>query len=188
MNSVHDSELIGEQIASALVPAESINGDDEQDTILLHKMLDNAKQYISSFSWCETILGSYCGGGVGGIFAVFFFHIRPSRPDVDRWIWVVVGDIPPAYIALTDCKSAAEAFKTYIRGMSRWVVLARKGETGTAEQGVPPVNVPATPEWAEKLDKKLYGLTLVVKPFFEDESNIVELASDCCESALLCLS
>jgi hypothetical protein len=57
--------------------------------------------------------------------------------------------------------------------MSNWVELARKGRTGTPEEGVPPVNLPATPEWAEKINQKLYGLTLAVKPFFADESSTV---------------
>jgi hypothetical protein len=173
MNSVPGSDIEGEQIASELVAAENIAGDDEQDTILLRKMSEEAKQYISSFSWCDTILDAYFGGGVGGIFAIFFFHIRPTRPEVDAWIWVVVGDIPPAYLPVADCQSPAEVFRTYIRGMNKWVELARLGQTGTADEGVPPVNVPVTPEWAEKLNQRLHGLTLAVKPFFEDASNIV---------------
>jgi hypothetical protein len=169
MNTDLTPELKGTQIASALVPAADIVGDDEQDTVLLRKMSEDAKQYISSFPWCGTILNSYFGGGVGGIFAVFFFHIRPGRSDVDPWIWTVVGDVPSAYLPVSDCESPAEVFRTYLRGMNRWVELARKGQNGTPEEGVPPVNVPATPEWAEKLDQKLYGLVLAVKPFFEDE-------------------
>jgi hypothetical protein len=106
-------------------------------------------------------------------FAVFFFHIRPGRQDVDRWIWIVVGDTPPAYLPISDCKSAAEVFTTYMRGMAKWVELARIGKEGTPEQGVPPVNVPATPEWADKLSKRLQALTVAVKPFFESESGAV---------------
>jgi hypothetical protein len=169
MNTDPTPEIMGTQIASELVPVVNIVGGDEQDTVLLRKMSEDAKEYISSFTWCETILSSHFGGGVGGIFAVFFFHIRPSRSDVDPWIWIVVGDIPSAYLPVSDCESPTEVFRTYIRGMNRWVELARKGQSGTPEQGVPPVNVPATPEWAEKLNQRLYGLTLAVKPFFEDE-------------------
>lgn len=165
----HDlTELKGMQVASELVRAADIVGDDEEDTALLRKMSEDARHYISSFAWCETILNSYFGGGVGGIFAVFLFHIRASRSNVDPWIWIVVGDIPSAYLPITDCESPVEVFRSYIRGMSRWVELARMGQTGTPEQGVPPVDVPATPEWAERLNQKLYGLTLAVKPFFED--------------------
>lgn len=167
------SELTGEQIASNLIEAAKVRGDDEFDTSLLRTMSENARRYISAFSWCETILASYFGGGVGGIFAVFFFHIQPSRPDIDAWIWVMVGDIPPAYLPLTDCKSPAEAFRTYIHGMTKWVELARKGQQGTAQQGVPPVSIPATPEWARRVNQQLYGLTLAVKPFFDKGSSSV---------------
>lgn len=163
-------EVQGEQIASDLTPSKSIVGDDEEDTVLLRALADEARRYISSFSWCKEVLQSYFGGGVGGIFGVFFFHIRPSRSDVEPWIWIIVGDIPSAYLPITDCKSPAEVFRTYIRGMSNWVELARKGKTGTPEQGVPPVDVPATPEWAETINQKLYGLTVAVQLFFEGDS------------------
>jgi hypothetical protein len=111
-------------------------------------------------------------GAWGGIFAVFFFHIRRSRVDVDPWIWIVVGDIPPSYLPLSDCESPREVFRTYIHGMSRWVEFARKGETGAPSPwDVPPVDLPPTPEWAERLNQKISGLTLAVKPFFEEESS-----------------
>ena len=62
-----------------------------------------------------------------------------------------------------------------MRGMSKWVELARQGRSGTPEDGVPPVNVPATPEWAERLEPRLYSLTLIVIPFVvkTDESSLV---------------
>jgi hypothetical protein len=173
MKAFPDSELRGELIASELIPSGDISGDDEQDTTLLRAMSGDAKEYISSFSWCGTILSSFFGGGVGGIFAVFLFHIRSTRPGMDPWIWVVVGDIPSAYLRVADCQSPAEVFRTYVRGMRKWVELARQGQTGTPAQGVPPVNVTATPEWAEKINQRLNGLTLAVKPLFEDESNVV---------------
>jgi hypothetical protein len=171
MNSV-PIEVKGKEVALGLVPSGSIVGDDEEDTALLRVMFDAARQYISSFSWCEAVLDSYFGGGVGGIFAVFFFHIRCSRVDVDPWIWIVVGDIPPAYLPLSDCDSPREVFRTYIHGMSRWVEFARKGQPGAATpRDVPPIDVPPTTEWAERLNQKIYGLTLAVQPFFEEESS-----------------
>jgi len=167
-------EYKGKKVALDLVSSKSILGDDDQDTALLRKMFAGAREYISSFSWCEDILDSYFGGGVGGIFAIFFFHIRGSRADVDPWIWIVVGDIPPAYLPLSDCESPAQVFRTYVDGMSRWVEFARKGWQGaTSPPDVPPVNLPPTPEWAERISQKLCGLTLAVKPFFEEEPGTV---------------
>ena len=170
MNTV-PIERQGQQVASDLTSAKSIVGGDEQDTFLLRTMAEDAERYISSFPWCEAVLESYFGGGVGGIFAVFFFHIRPSRPNVEPWIWIIVGDIPPAYLPFSDCKTPAEVFRTYMRGMSNWVELARQGQRGSPEQGVPPIDVPATPERAERLSQRLQGLMLAVKPFFEGEPN-----------------
>jgi len=166
--STESIDSAGIQIASGLVPSQQIVGDDEMDTVLLRKMAADADVFIRSFPWCTSVLESYFGDGIGGIFAIFFFHIRPSRPDVDSWIWIMIGDVPPAYLPLTDCDSPAAAFRTYMRGMSKWVELARKGQVGIPNEGVPPVNVPSTPEWAERVNQKLYGLTLTVQPLFED--------------------
>ena len=174
MDESTNSEGAGEQVASELMPTARISGDDESDTILLPQMSEEARRYIGGFSWCTEILESYFGGGIGGIFAVFLFKIRPSRQGVDEWIWIVVGDIPPAYIPLADCKSPRGAFKTYVHGMTKWVELARQGKTGTPDQGMPPVKLPATPEWAEKINQKLYGLTLTVKSLFEISDQAAE--------------
>ena len=173
MHSSLPTESEGERIASDLVSTKDISGDDEEDTTLLRKMSEDARRYISSFAWCDAILSSYFGGGLGGVFAVFLFHIRPGLPSVDPWIWVAVGDVPAAYLPVSDCKSPVEFFRTYIRGMSKWVELARFGRVGTPEDGVPPVNALPTPERAEDLSRRLSTLRLVVQPFFESDSDIV---------------
>lgn len=166
--SIQNIEQKGLQIASGLVPAQKIVGDDQTDTALLRKMAVDAEAFARSFKWCSSVLETFWGDGIGGIFSVFLIHIRPSRADVDPWIWIMIGDVPPAYLPLTDADSPAEAYRSYMRGMSKWVELARKGRTGTPAEGVPPVNVPSTPEWAERINQKLYGLTLTVQHLFED--------------------
>jgi hypothetical protein len=169
--STESIDSAGRLVASDLVTSQKIVGDDEMDTSLLRKMAADSDVFIRSFPWCSSVLESYFGDGIGGIFAIFLFHIRPSRPDVDPWIWIMIGDVPPAYLPLTDAGSPAVAFRTYMRGMSKWVELARKGQVGTPNDGVPPVNVPSTPEWAERVSQKLYGLTLTVQHLFEAESD-----------------
>ena len=149
------------------VPVRSMRGDDGQDPALLRGMLSAAETYLRSFSWCGHVLSSFFGGGVGGVFAVFLFKIQPARPMVGSWIWVVVGDIPSACLPLEGCKSPADVFERYIWGIEKWIELAREGRVGTADDGVPPINVPATPEWADKLERSLDLLTLKVKPFFD---------------------
>jgi hypothetical protein len=150
-----------------VVPVQNMTGDDDQDTLLLGQMSLDAAAYIRSFSWCGDVLSSFFGGGVGGVFAVFLFNIRPTRPEVGSWMWIIVGDIPSAYLPIEDASTPAEVFKTYLAGMSKWVELARRGQSGTPDDGVPPVNVPATPEWAAKLEQRLNSLRLIIQPFFD---------------------
>lgn len=151
----------------SVVPVDRMAGDDEEDTKLLREMLQEARHYILSFSWCEFVLASYFGGGVRGILAIFLFHISSARPGVDKWMWVVVGDIPPAYLPLQDCASSREVFNAYIAGMKRWVELAREGREASPADCVPPVNVPPTREWAESLDRRSRSLTELLQTFFE---------------------
>ena len=87
-------------------------GNDEEDTKLLRNMAVAADEYIRSFTWCQTVLRSFFAGGVGGIFAVFLLDIAPARPEAGRWIWIVVGDVPPAYLPLEDAKTPKQVFST----------------------------------------------------------------------------
>ncbi len=167
MRGVPEFRVTGEKVASRLVRVAEMRSEEEEDTRRLTSMAEEARNYISSFSWCGGVLDSYFAGGVGGIFALFLFHIRPARSGVDRWMWVSVGDVPRAYLPLMDCSSPVEFFSGYISGMRRWVALAREGQEGTAEQGIPSVNVPATPERAEKLDQTLEGLISMIGSLFD---------------------
>jgi hypothetical protein len=166
-HSAQDSGTDGGVPIPGVIPVDRMTGEGDEDTALLREMFADAKNYVLSFSWRGSIVNSYFAGGVGKIFAIFLFNISPAQPDVDRWMWIVVGDVPPAYLPLEDCKSAAEVFETYIAGTKRWVNLAREGMEPTSNDSVPPINVPATPEWAEQLDRRLRMLDESVKPFFQ---------------------
>jgi hypothetical protein len=89
-------------------------GEDSEDSHLLQRMAVEAENYLSSFAWCQSIESRYFGAGIGGIVGIFFFGIQSRRPDVDEWLWVVVGDLPPAYIVTDDCDTPSEALDAYI--------------------------------------------------------------------------
>ena len=97
---------------AGLVPVAEMAGEDDEDSAQLRQLLNDATNYILSFSWCHSIVESYFAVGAGEIFAIFLFHISPPRPDVDEWIWIIVGDIPSAYLPWKDCRSTKEAFET----------------------------------------------------------------------------
>jgi hypothetical protein len=92
-----------------VIPLEQLFGEDEEETQLLRSMAAQAETYLSGFAWCQSIKAKYFGAGVGQVLAVFLFSIVPSRANVDEWVWVVVGDIPPAYLVIDECKSPSSA-------------------------------------------------------------------------------
>lgn len=151
---------------SKVTPASHLRGDSDEDTALLHSMLKEAEGYLCSFEWCQSIIDSYFGIGVGGVVAVFLFRIEPVGEGIDDWIWAVVGDLPPAYITTDEAPNPACALDGYIGAMQAWVDAVERGLT-VAE--LIPVDVSPTSENAAKLKTRLE---------FLDKKILSEYASD----------
>jgi hypothetical protein len=147
-------------VLSLVVPVENMKGEDPEDTTLLLQMWKEAEQYLSSFTWCDSIQHGYFGGGVGGVVAVFLVQIVPVR-NADEWVWVVVGDVPFAYLVVDENPTPRDALDGYIREMARWVNAV---ETGANTAEMIPVNAPPTKENGERLKVRLDFLRTKVLP------------------------
>lgn len=147
---------------SGVVPLEQMVGDDETDTALLRQMSVDAKNYLEGFDWCNSAGPAHWGGGVGKIFSVFLFQIEPDAADVDRWVWVIVGDIPSLHLVLDECRSPKQAADMYLELLGEWAELARQGRTSP---DLPPVGVEATPLRAEDLQRRLAYIRANIRPF-----------------------
>lgn len=148
-----------------VVPLEQMTGGDDEDTKLLRVMASGAQNYLHCFPWCRGIRESYYGDGYGGIVAVFLFRIEPSRPEVDEWLWVVFGDVPPAYLVTDTCKTPSEALEAYLEEISKWVASARDGRSS---KDVIPVYVPPTPQNAADVERRMRILREVIVPAFRE--------------------
>lgn len=137
---------------SRLVPADKVSGEDGTDTSLLRQMSEEAKTYLLSFEWCKAIRKQWFGWGVGGIAAVFLIEFDPATPDVDEILWVIVGDLPPAYLVIDESPTPLVALKTYVDLMQQWVDAVRAGES--IEDCIPVNNAP-TRESADALEMRL---------------------------------
>jgi hypothetical protein len=146
---------------TGVVPISQMHGEDEQETALLEQMSQEARSFLLGFGWCTAIEDFFFGDGIGGIFAVFFARIAPSKPDIDEFLWLIVGDIPPAYLVTDLCHTPREAMSAYIEEMRRWVAAAKAGAT---LEDVIPVNVPAIPENAVMLEARLNKLEQDILP------------------------
>lgn len=123
---------------------------------------ESAYNFLCSFKWCESIGKSFIGEYLEGIVAVFLFEVSAKDPEVGGEVWVVVGDLPPAYIAIADASSAVEALDGYIGAMEEWVAAVRAGKSVNE---LIPVNYPVTLDYANRLESRLRFLDeYLVKP------------------------
>jgi hypothetical protein len=113
---------------------------------------ESAYSFLRGFRWCDAIGKCFLGEYVEGIVAVFLFEVSAKNPEVGDKVWIIVGDLPPAYIAIADAHSAIEALDGYIGAMEEWVSAVR---AGTDVSELIPVSYPATSEYANSLEARL---------------------------------
>jgi hypothetical protein len=112
-----------------LVSCDHFAGEDAEDDALVKEMIERGKSYLSSFEWCGEVVECHVGDiAVGGVVVVLLLRIVPTQEDVDEWLWVIVGDLPPAYVVTDDSPNAAAALDRYIGEMERWVAAVKAGE------------------------------------------------------------
>ena len=86
--------------------------------------------------WCLRILESFLGIDEGYILGVFLFKIIPSNENMEEYLWVVVGDLPPLYLVTEAAPTPAFALLRYIEEMTVWAEAAI-GQTDRAD--LPPI-------------------------------------------------
>jgi hypothetical protein len=146
------------------VTISDMEGEDEEETRELWKMLEEATLYLESQRWCIRIKERRFGVGIGHVIAVFLFNVEPSDEHVDNWTWVIVGDLPPAYISPDFATTPKEALLGYIVEMRRWVFAV---VNGIPVDDLIPVNVPPSLEAAKELGGRLDFLDSRVVPLYE---------------------
>jgi hypothetical protein len=158
-----------EMPVKGVVSLDQMVGGDDEDTELLRVMASGAEKYVLSFSWCKGIREIYFGDGYGGVVAVFLFHVEPSELSVDEWLWVISCDVSPAYLVTDSCKTPSQALEGYIDEVSKWIKLAQRGCSST---DVIPVYMPATPENAADVEKRIKLLRDVIVPAFREAETV----------------
>src|SRR5215207_1799919 len=151
---------------SKVTPAALMRGEDAEETAGLKELLEEATAYLNRFNWHRGLGEAYLGIGVPKILGVFLFEIVPASEDVDDKVWVIVGDLPPAYITTEDAPNPATALDAYIGAMEEWVEAAREGRSG---EGLIPVNDTATTENADGLDSRLRFLDKEILSQYEED-------------------
>jgi hypothetical protein len=149
---------------SGVVPVDRIFGDDAEDTLRLEADLEAARRYLLRQHWCFGIRSMYFGAGLGSIVVVFLAELDYPPNGIDEWLWVIVGDVPPAYFIPRDIRTPIAALENYVKLMQPWVDLAHDGKQSDE---LFPVDLLPTPENAAKLQKRLDALTATVIPWIK---------------------
>jgi len=144
-----------------------------EDSSYIEGLCLEARRFVSSFKWCKRVLNAWLADGFRHA-AIFWMEIEPSG-DADSFVWIIVGDIPPAYIDPSS-SNHVEALASYCWWMKQWVEAVRLGQT--TEDLMPVVTretyeeVKPSRDNAEMLDKRL---RLIVKelviPYYAKQSS-----------------
>lgn len=140
-----------------------------EDEIEYAVLKNEAVRFIEYYDWCSRIVSTYIGIVYPGIIGVFLFNIIANRKDVDEWVWVIVGDLPPAYITCEDCPNPATAIDAYIGAMLDWVSAASVGDS---VDKLIPVNVLPTKGNASKLKLRLEFLDEKILSMYSSDLNV----------------
>lgn len=138
-----------------------ITGDDERDTALLRGMANTARKFITQFAWCPPLATIYLAHGVGDIVAVFLAEFSQRIGETDDKLWVIVGDLPSAYLVVEPEDSAAKALERYCELMEDWIAAVRDHSD---LRDVYPVAAEPTTENAEMLEKRVAFLLAEIIP------------------------
>jgi hypothetical protein len=128
---------------------------DPEEDAQLAEMEEEARDYVRTRPWSKPIREMLLAFGVSRILALFLVRFdKPIRweGEEDTELWVIVGDLPPAYFATDDSPNAAEALETYCVFMEDW---ADRILNGDSLEGAYPIAAAPTQEHARMLKSRI---------------------------------
>ena len=130
-----------------------ITGDDPEDTELLREMAAEARAYLEDYEWCPPIEKFHLASGIGGVVAAFLVQFEEVIEGTeDDALWVIVGDLPSAYVIVEPGDDGDAALSRYCGLMEDWAFNVLKGNS--LDESFP-VAAEATHENAEMLSQRI---------------------------------
>lgn len=141
------------------------------DVHLYQEGAREAHRFVEHFSWCERVNVVYFDRGFDRV-AVWLVEISPLK-DADPVLWVINGDIPPAYLDTEELPNGAFALKTYVEILKEWVEAVEIGDP--VDEMMPVLSnggfTPLEPaaEIAEMLRSRLSFIEKKLLPMWSDD-------------------
>jgi hypothetical protein len=106
-----------------------IFGDSDYDTELILSMKNEAVEFICNQSWGRMPDQCYFACGVGEIYSIWLFDYDIPVSNEYKTLWVIVGDIPPAYMVPDEISNCEDVLRCYVRLMRDWVKSVLNGDS-----------------------------------------------------------
>ena len=127
---------------------------------------ERATKYLASYNFCAGIKEAYVAMLYPGILSMFLFKID-NKSTFGEWVWVIVGDIPPAVFSTSVGRTPGMVLDAYLGEMDEWVEAVHSGKP---VDDLIPVNAPPTKEFADMLLGRLefIGEKILMQEYKDD--------------------
>ena len=115
-------DLAGVVPFSALLETET----DPVEREYLVEMQAACASFLTDQSWVDDVRQLFWGTGFPPRLGVFLANIG-GADGVDPWLWVILGDVPPAYLVTDMAKTPQAALTLYCDLRDEWVTAVREG-------------------------------------------------------------
>lgn len=92
-------------------------------------LINESKIYLASQKWCGEIYEGWLFTNIGYALCIFLYRIDKLQSSEDNLVWIVVGDIPPAYLDTYNVESTKEVIENYIELVEDWIENAESGNS-----------------------------------------------------------
>jgi hypothetical protein len=154
-------------------PIELMTREDFPDEFEFEAFADlerRARRFLTGQAWCAAVKRGYFDRGFSKV-AVFLYEIDPVR-GADPEVWIIVGDLPPAYLDKLSCPDGADALDAYVYCMNEWVEAVLAGHP--TDELIPVLTaggatrVPETREFALELRERLEYIDRELLPLWQN--------------------
>jgi hypothetical protein len=114
------------------------------------KLSHGAREYVCSLAWVKRVQQIFVGRVFGDRAGVFLYETVPVKRGVDRFHWIVWGDVPAAYLVLDDAPDPDSAVDAYLYEVRNWIAAVRGQES---LPDVMPIDWTKTHEGADQLEQ-----------------------------------
>jgi hypothetical protein len=92
-------------------------------------LVQESKDYLNSHSWCTKINDGWVFINLGRVLCIFLYAIENNQSPDDNLLWVVVGDLPAAYLDTFTVSDTKDVLKVYTELVNDWIVHVESNQS-----------------------------------------------------------